>query len=539
MPRAVDYLHDPRLNKGTAFTSSERELLGLRGLLPPRVVTPEDQEARVLENFRRKSSPLEQYIYLSSLQDRNEHLFYRILADHIEELMPIVYTPTVGEACLQFGHIFRRPRGLYLCPEDRGRVRQILRNWPETEVGIIVVTDGERILGLGDLGANGMGIPIGKLALYTACAGVDPALCLPLALDTGTDREDLRGDALYLGRPVPRTRGQTYDELLEEMVLAVQEVFPNALIQFEDFATGNALTLLERYRDRICCFNDDIQGTAAVVLAGLLSAGRITQTPLTAQRLLFLGAGSAAGGIADLFVAGLVDRGISIEAARRQVWMVDLDGLVVAERPRVPEFLRRYAHSAPSAATLLEAIEAVRPTALIGVSAAGGAFTEPVIRAMSRVNPRPVIFPLSNPTSRSECTAEQAYGWSEGRAVFASGSPFAPVPIDGRLHVPGQSNNAYVFPGIGLGVMLSRATRVTDAMFSAAAHRLADLVTESRLGQGTLFPPLAEIRQVSLAIAVEVAKVAYRSGLARAPEPADLAGYFRSRMYDGRYPEYR
>ena len=539
MPRTLDYLHDPRLNKGTAFTSEEREALGLRGLLPPRVVAPVDQEARVLDNFRRKSSALEQYIYLISLQDRNEHLFYRVLMEHIEEMMPIVYTPTVGEACLQFGHIFRRPRGLYLCPEDRGHVARILRHWPEPEVGIIVVTDGERILGLGDLGANGMGIPIGKLSLYTACAGVDPALCLPLTLDTGTERDELRADPLYLGRPVRRTRGAAYAELVEEMVVGVQEVFPDALIQFEDFATENALELLARYRDRVCCFNDDIQGTAAVTLAGLLSACRITGQPLSAQRVVFLGAGAAATGIANLFVTALIRDGMSQADARRHAWFVDRDGLVTADRHGLAEFKRPYAHEAPPAADLLGAVEALRPTAIVGVSAQPGAFTEPVVRAMSRINPRPIIFPLSNPTSRSECTAEEAYTWSGGTAIFASGSPFAPVTSGGRRFTPGQSNNAYIFPGLGLGVMLSGARRVTDTMFYAAAHTLAGLVPDASRAQGQLFPSLSEIRRVSLAIAVEVARVAYDEGLTRLPRPTDLADHVMRNMYDAQYPEYR
>jgi malate dehydrogenase (oxaloacetate-decarboxylating)(NADP+) len=539
MARTLDYLYDPRLNKGTAFTEAEREALGLRGLLPPRVVAPEEQEARVLENFRRKSTDLERYIYLISLQDRNEHLFYRVLMEHIEEMLPIVYTPTVGEACLQFGHIFRRPRGLYLCPEDRGHVTDILRHWPEQEVGIIVVTDGERILGLGDLGANGMGIPIGKLALYTACAGVDPSLCLPLTLDTGTEREDLRADPLYLGRPVGRTRGQDYFDLVEEMITGVQEVFPDALIQFEDFATDNAQQILARYRDRVCCFNDDIQGTAAVTLAGLLSACRITGQPLTSQRLVFLGAGAAATGIADLFVAALVRGGVAVAEARQQVWFVDRDGLVTADRHDLTDFKRPYAHAAPPAGDLLAAVEAIRPTAIIGVSAQARGFTEPVVQAMSRINPRPVIFPLSNPTSRSECTAEQAYAWSGGTAIFASGSPFAPVTTDGRRFHPAQSNNAYIFPGLGLGVMLTGATRVTDAMFSAAAETLAGQVSDGALAEGRLFPPLSSIRDVSLAIGVEVARVAFAQGLARRSQPADLTGYLRQHMYDARYPEYR
>jgi len=538
MHRSLDYLHDPRLNKGTAFTEAERDALGLRGLLPPRVVAPGEQEARVLENFRRKSSSLEKYIYLISLQDRNEHLFYRIVMDHIEEMMPIIYTPTVGEACLQFGHIFRRPRGLYLCPEDRGRVAEILAHWPEAEVGIIVVTDGERILGLGDLGANGMGIPIGKLSLYTACAGVDPGLCLPVTLDTGTEREPLREDPLYLGRPVRRVRGAAYAELIEEFVQGVQRVFPRAVIQFEDFATENAIQLLARYRDRVCCFNDDIQGTAAVTLAGLLSAGRITGQPLTAQRILFLGAGSAATGIADLIVSAMRREGVPEEDARRHCWFVDRGGLVTAGRTDLADHKRPYAHAAAPAADLLAAVEALRPTAIVGVSAQAGTFTEPVVRAMSRINPRPIIFPLSNPTSQSECTAEQAYAWSAGQAVFASGSPFPPVAFAGRTFTPGQGNNAYIFPGVGLGVILTGARRVTDTMFYAAARTLAAQVDAPALERGLLFPPLKDIRRVSAAIAAAVAEVAWAEGLATVARPRDLAAHIAANMYDASYPAY-
>jgi malate dehydrogenase (oxaloacetate-decarboxylating)(NADP+) len=539
MPHPLDYIHDPRLNKGTAFTEAEREALGLRGLLPPRVVTPGEQEVRVLENFRRKPSPLEQYIYLISLQDRNEHLFYRVVMDHIEEMLPIIYTPTVGEACRQFGHIFRRPRGLYLCPEDRGRVEEILRHWPDEEVGIIVVTDGERILGLGDLGANGMGIPVGKLSLYTACAGVNPALCLPLTLDTGTEREELLNDPLYLGRPARRLRGREYDDLLEEMVLGVQEVFPGALIQFEDFATENALTLLERYRDRVCCFNDDIQGTAAVTLAALFSAGRIAGQPLAGQRVMFLGAGAAATGIANLLVAAKVREGVPQAEARRHIALVDRHGLVTAGDRNLSRFKQPYAHEVPPQPDLLSAVEALQPTALVGVSGQAQGFTEPVIRAMSRINARPIILPLSNPTSCSECTADQAYTWSAGRAVFASGSPFGPVLLNGTQYTPSQSNNAYIFPGVGLGVMLCRASRVTDSMFFAAARTLASLVTEGALAEGRLFPPLGEIRRVSAAIAVEVMRVAYQEQLAGRPLPASLERLVTENMYDAVYPDYR
>ena len=535
---ASDYLHDPRLNKGTGFTEAEREALGLRGLLPPRVLTQSDQMARVLENFRRTQRPIDQYIFLSSLQDRNEHLFYRTVMDHIEELMPVIYTPTVGEACLEFAHIFRRPRGLYVTANDRGRVAAILRHWPERQVGIIVVTDGERILGLGDLGANGMGIPIGKLALYTACAGVAPELCLPITIDVGTNRREIRDDPLYLGLPQERLRGVAYDELLEEFVTAVQEVFPGAVLQFEDFATENAIRLLARYRDRICCFNDDSQGTAAVTLAGLLSATRITGQPLQQQKVLFLGAGAAATGIADLIVSALVWEGMQEAEARTHCWFVDSRGLVVKGRTDLAAHKLPYAHEHARAEDLLAAVESLHPTAIVGVSAQPHTFTEPVIRAMARLQPRPIVFPLSNPTSKAECTAAEAYRWSLGTAVFASGSPFDEVTNGGRTFVPGQSNNAYIFPGVGLGLIVAKARRVTDSMFYAAARTLAGRVSQASLDVGLLFPRLREIRDVSAEIAVTVARVAYEEGLATAPRSQDLEAAVRAAMYDATYPRY-
>jgi malate dehydrogenase (oxaloacetate-decarboxylating)(NADP+) len=535
---AFDYLHDPQRNKGTGFTDAERDALGLRGLLPPRVSTQVEQQARILENFRQKSSALEQYIYLISLMDRNEHLFYRTVMEHVEEMMPIIYTPTVGEACVKFGHIFRRPRGLYVTDLDRGRVKRILENWPERNIGMIVVTDGERILGLGDLGANGMGIPIGKLSLYTACAGVHPARCLPVTIDVGTNQAGIRNDPLYLGLLQERVRGAPYDELVEEFVVAVQEVFPEAVIQFEDFATENAIHLLARFRDRVCCFNDDIQGTAAVTLAGLLSAARITGQPITEQRVLFLGAGSAATGIADLIVSAMVREGIPLAEARTHCWFLDSRGLVVQSRTGLAEYKLPYAHDHSPATDLLAAVESLRPTAIVGVSAQPRTFTEPVIRAMARINARPLIFPLSNPTSKSECTALEAYQWSEGRAVFASGSPFEPVRLGERTLVPGQGNNAYIFPGVGLGLIVARAKRVTDAMFHAAARTLATGVSQASLDSGLLFPRLRDIRQVSAAIAEAVAEVAWAEGLARAPRPADVRGEIRRHMYDAAYPVY-
>ena len=530
-------LHDPSLNKGTAFTEAEREALGLRGLLPPRILSLPEQEERILRNFEGKSSPLEQYIYLTGLQDRNETLFYRVLVDHLAVMMPVIYTPTVGEACQTFGHIFRRPRGLYVTLEDRGRVRQVLRNWPASQVRIIVVTDGERILGLGDVGANGMGIPIGKLSLYTACAGIHPEGCLPITLDVGTDNTALRADPLYIGNPQPRARGPEYLALLDEFVAAVDEVFPGVLLQFEDFATDNALGLLARYRDRYCVFNDDVQGTAAVALAGLYSAARVSGTALAEQRLLFLGAGSAATGIADLVVGALVADGRTEQEARSRCWFFDSKGLVVRSRADLAPYKRPYAHDHPATASLLEAVRALRPTALLGLSTQGGAFTGPVLEAMAEVNRRPVVFALSNPTANSECTAEEAYRHTGGRAIFASGSPFEPVVLSGKRFTPGQGNNAYIFPGLGLGVLVSQARRITDRMFQVAARALADTVSEEALAEGRLYPPLEQIRAVSELLAQAVAEVAWETGLAGVPRPDDLRAAVRALMWDPQYPD--
>ncbi|HEV8612293.1 MAG TPA: NAD-dependent malic enzyme [Gemmatimonadales bacterium] len=531
-------LHDPRLNKGTAFTEAERERLGLRGLLPPRILTLAEQEERILRNFYSKPSPLEQYIYLTGLQDRNETLFYRILVDHLPTMMPVIYTPTVGEACRTFGHIFRRPRGLYVTVDDRGHVEQILRNWPEPEVRVIVVTDGERILGLGDVGANGMGIPIGKLSLYTACAGIHPVGCLPITLDVGTDNTELRADPLYIGLPRPRVRGAEYLALLDEFIAAVEQVFPGVLLQFEDFATDNALGLLARYRNRLCTFNDDVQGTAAVALAGLYSAARISGIPLTGQRLLFLGAGSAATGIADLAVGAMVAEGQPADEARSRCWFFDSKGLVVQSRSDLAAYKRPYAHAHAPLTSLVEAIRILHPTALLGLSTKGGAFTPAVLQAMAELNPRPVIFALSNPTANSECTAEEAYLHTGGRAIFASGSPFEPVVLDGRRYVPGQGNNAYIFPGLGLGVLVARARRVTDAMFQTAARTLAENVRSEARDQGRLYPDLSEIRAVSAEIAAAVAEVAWNEGLAAAARPADLRAAVRGLMWEPQYPDW-
>ncbi len=538
IPRGVALLQDPTLNKGTAFSAKERDALGLTGLLPPHVSTQASQLARVLENFRRKPNDLERFINLAALHDRNETLFFRLVVDHPDEMMPIIYTPTVGLACQQFGHIFQRPRGLFISANDRGRVASILRNWPHRDVAIIVVTDGERILGLGDLGASGMGIPVGKLALYTACAGVPPSQCLPVLLDVGTNNEALRNDPLYLGLAQPRVDDAAYDALVEEFIAAAQEVFPGVVVQFEDFANRNAFRLLDRYRDRIPTFNDDIQGTASVALAGLLSALRVTGGTLTGQTLLFQGAGEAATGIADLAVAAMVAEGLPLEAARGRCWLVDSKGLVVASRKDLVHHKQRYAHDHAPIGDLLTAVRTLRPTAIIGVAAVGGAFTRDVLEAMAQCNERPIVFSLSNPTSKSECTAEEAYAATGGRALFASGSPFPEVMQGGYRYVPRQGNNSYIFPGLGLGAIVCRARRITDEMFLVAARTLAEQVTAEDLAQGSLYPPLSAIRDVSAHIAVAVAQVAYQRGLAAVPEPADLLAHVRAAMYEPDYVDY-
>ena len=528
-------LHDERLNKGTAFTNDERDKFKLRGLLPPRVNTIEEQKDRVLENFRQKPTALEKYIFMIGLQDRNETLFYRTVIDHVYDMMPIIYTPTVGEACAKFGHIFRRPRGLYVTADDRGQIAKVLRNWPVRDVSIIVVTDGERILGLGDLGAAGMGIPIGKLSLYTACAGVDPRYALPITLDIGTNNEELLADPLYIGLKQKRLRGAEYDEFVDEFVTAVKRVFPGCLLQFEDFAGLNAFRLLKHYRDRICCFNDDIQGTAAVTLAGLLGACRVTGKDLTKQTLLFLGAGEAGIGIADLVSSAMVREGLSPKAARDRMWFVDSKGLVVKSRTDLAEQKKPWARDGAFLPDLLSVMQAAKPTALIGVSGRPQAFTAEIVRGMAELNKRPIVFALSNPTSKAECTAEQAYEWTEGRAIFASGSPFEPVERNGRRHVPTQGNNAYIFPGLGLGAILSGAKHVTDDMFYAAARAAAHLTSEAALRQGSILPPLQDIREVSAHIATAVATLAWDEGLATKRRPRDILAYVRERMYDPRY----
>jgi len=532
---AQDILRDPSQNRGTAFTEAERRRLGLLGMLPPHVSTIAEQCDRVVENLHRVTDPLGKYIMMTALQDRNETLFYRMVVDHIEETMPIIYTPVVGQACQAYGHIYRRPRGVYISREYRGQIKQILRNWPERDVRVIVVTDGERILGLGDLGANGMGIPVGKLALYTACAGIPPRQCLPVMLDAGTNNEALIKDQLYIGIRKKRITGAAYDAFVDEFIRAAREVFPKVLIQFEDFAGHNAFRLLAKYRDRICTFNDDIQGTASVALAGLYSSLRLTGGKLTDHTLLFLGAGEAAVGIADLCASAMAAEGLSLEEARRHCWFVDSKGLVQSGRGDLVAHKKPFAHQHAPLKDLLAAVKALKPTALIGVSGQPKQFTREIVREMARINRRPLIFALSNPTSKAECSAQEAYDWSDGRAIFASGSPFPPYTYKGKTFVPGQSNNAYVFPGVGLGVAVCQAKRVTDEMFFASAQVLAQMTSSQDLAKGRLFPALSHIREISARIAAATAEVAYRRGLTDQPRPRNLLEHMRRMQYQPVY----
>jgi len=536
MPGGIYLLHDPMLNQGTAFSEEERERFGLRGLLPPKVISQELQAQRVMENFNKKSNDLEKYTYMIDLEDRNENLFYRVVMDNIETMMPIIYTPTVGQACQEFGHIFRRPRGLYISIEDSGEIASLLANWPYEDVRVIVVTDGERILGLGDQGTSGMGIPVGKLSLYTACAGIHPSTTLPITLDVGTNNKKLLNDPLYLGHPHPRITGEEYDDFVDEFIVAVTKRFPKAVIQFEDFANHNAFRLLSKYRNSICTFNDDIQGTASVTVAGILASLRLTGGKLRDHKFLFLGAGEAGIGIADLLVSSMKEEGVSTRKARQTCWFVDSKGLVVASRDDLAEHKLDYAHEHEPMTSFLEAVKELQPTAIIGVSGQPQTFTKEIVEEMARLNEQPLVFALSNPTSKAECTAEQAYTWSDGRAIYASGSPFDPVTMpDGRTLVPGQGNNSYIFPGVGLGVTTVGAKRVTDSMFLAAAKALALQVTEEDLALGRVYPPLTKIRDVSAFIAAAVAQIAYDENLATEPRPYNLLAYIKEQMYQPDY----
>ena len=538
LPKGSQILHEPLLNKGSAFSLKEREALHLNGLLPPRVLTIEQQKNRILENFNNKHNDLEKYIFLIALQDRNETLFYRTITDEIEKMMPIIYTPIVGEACQKYGHIFRRPRGLYISKNDKGNIRNILKNWSNDNVDVIVVTDGERILGLGDLGANGMGIPVGKLSLYTACAGVDPARCLPIMLDVGTNNENLKNDPLYIGLTEDRIRSEEYDSFIDEFMKETNEKFPDAIIQFEDFGNHNAARLLDKYRNRYRMFNDDIQGTAAVTLAGLLSSQRITKRDLEDEKILFYGAGTAGIGIANLYVTALTKKGYSKEEARSRCWFVDSKGLVVSSRKNLSRDKLPFAHEYYEKKDLSDIIQAIRPTALIGISGQANAFSKNVLELMKDINDYPLVFALSNPTSSSECTAEDAYKWTRGQCLFASGSPFDSVEIEGETFIPGQGNNAYIFPGVGLGIILSQAEVISDDLFLAAAETLSNLVSDEELSSGQLYPSIKDIKKVSKEIAITVAKKAFSEGLTNMAIPQDIESSLDRIIYNPVYPNY-
>lgn len=527
-------LNSASLNKGTAFTAEERDQFKLRGLLPPRIVSSEIQLQRTLENLRRQHDDIDKYIFLTALQARNERLFYTLVIRHIEEIMPLIYTPTVGQACKEYAHLFRRSRGMYVTAEDRGEIREVLDNWPYKDIKVIVVTDGERILGLGDLGANGIGIPIGKLALYVACAGIPPHQCLPVMLDVGTNNVEYLHDPFYLGLQQSRITGEAYNDLVDEFIQSVKEIFPQALIQFEDFLTPNAYALLNRYRDDTLCFNDDIQDTAGVALAGVYASTRLSGLKFKDLTVMFLGAGSAATGIADLLCYALQQEGLSESEARARLWFVDMEGLVVKERKGLLPHNEPYMHEHPQLG-FIDAINTIKPNVLIGATGAPNTFTRAVIEAMTNVNQRPTIFALSNPTSRAECTALEAYEWSQGKVIFASGSPFPALTYNEKKITPGQGNNVYVFPGIGLGTIISKAPVITDEMFLIAARTLAELVTEDDLDKGMIYPSLKSIREVSYNIALAVAEHAYQTQLTKTERPDDLEQRIRNYMYEPGY----
>ncbi|XVF26842.1 hypothetical protein REPUB_Repub14bG0054200 [Reevesia pubescens] len=536
-------LRDPHHNKGLAFNEKERDAHYLRGLLPPAVISQELQVKKMMCSIRQYQVPLQKYMAMMDLQESNERLFYKLLIDNVEELLPVVYTPTVGEACQKYGSIFRRPQGLFISLKEKGKIHEVLRNWPQKNIQVIVVTDGERILGLGDLGCQGMGIPIGKLSLYTALGGVRPSACLPVTIDVGTNNEQLLNDEFYIGLRQRRATGQEYAELMHEFMTAVKQNYgEKVLIQFEDFANHNAFDLLAKYGTTHLVFNDDIQGTASVVLAGLVAALKLVGGTLADHRFLFLGAGEAGTGIAELIALEISKQtNMPLEEARKKISLVDSKGLIVKSRiDSLQHFKKPWAHDHEPIKKLVDAVNGLKPTVLIGTSGVGRTFTKEVVEAMAALNDKPIIFSLSNPTSQSECTAEEAYTWSQGRAIFASGSPFDPVEYEGKVFVPGQANNAYIFPGFGLGLIMSGAIRVHDDMLLAASEALAEQVTQENFDKGLIYPPFKNIRKISTHIAANVAAKAYELGLAtRQPQPKDLVKYAESCMYSPAYRSYR
>jgi len=530
-------LRNPRTNKGTAFTHEERKKYGLEGLLPAQVETLETQIDRVNEQLSLIDLPIHKYSYLVNLLETNETLFFKLIMNDPATYLPLIYTPTVGEACEKFGHISRRVRGLFISIDQKDHIKEILRNWPVDDVRFTVVTDGGRILGLGDLGVCGLGIPIGKLALYTGCAGVPPEYTLPVVLDAGTNNERFLKDPLYPGLRHKRVTGKVYDDFVEAFVLAINEVFPKICIQWEDFQGIDAIRILNRFRDKFCSYNDDIQGTAAIATAGFISISRLMKKPFTDQRFLFLGAGAAAFGIADLLVKKFQKDGLTKHEALKRIWMFDINGLLVRSRNDLTDFQKDFAHDSDFTDNFADAVLKIRPNAIVGVSTVGGAFNRQVVENMSLVNERPIIFPFSNPTSHSECTAEQAYTWSKGKAVFASGSPFAPVTFEGKTFTPGQGNNVFIFPAMGLAIFATEAKKVTDEMFITAAEAVAEQVTESDFENGLIYPRITDILKVSLNVAVKVSEQIFNSGLAGVERPKDIRAMIESRMYVPSYKQ--
>ena len=533
----IDLLLDASLNKSTAFTEAEKQAYGVVGLVPDVTETEDLQLSRVLLQLGHKNTDLERYVYLNNLLDHNEVLFYRTLMSDPARFLPIVYDPTIAEVCLKFGHIYRQPRGMYLSITRRGKVKEILRNWPEKDVRFICVTDGGRILGLGDIGASGMGIPIGKLQLYTACAGVPPQFLLPMFLDAGTNNEQYLHDPLYLGMRKARPTTEELYSFVDEFVDAVQEVFPKCCIHFEDWTGVDAVHLLQRYRDKYCVYNDDVQGTAGIVLAGMINAAKIKKTKLSDERYLFLGAGSAGIGLAGLLCTAMVGEGLTLEQAQSRVYMFDVNGLLEATRTDLVDFQRPYAHQHVPTRDFVAAIESIRPTTIIGVSTVGGTFTQKVIEAMSQINERPVVLALSNPTEHAECTPEQAYTWSKGNAIYAAGVQFPPFRLNGQTFLPGQANNFYIFPAIGMAVFATQASRVTDEMFIEAARAVADQVPLGLLNQGSLYPPQSNILETEIQTAARIAKVVFDSGLAGVKRPPDLVAFIRGQVYKPEYED--
>lgn len=538
-PRGVDRLRNPWLNRGSAFTEEERDKYGLRGLLPPHVSSKEEQINRLYGIIHQYELPIHKYITLESIHANDESLYFQLIARHVEEFLPIIYTPTVGEACQKFSYIFRYARGLYVTSEDKGRVDDLVANVPNKEVDIIVVTDGQRILGLGDLGANGMGIPIGKLALYTACAGINPQKTLPVCIDVGTNNEALLNDPLYMGLRHKRITGEDYDALIKEFIEAVRKRWPNVIIQFEDFHNSHAYDLLRQWEKKVPCFNDDIQGTAAVAVTGLLSAMRVLKQKLSDQRILFLGAGSAATGIANLIADAMAEEGTPREEACKNIHLFDSKGLVTTKREaEISAEKKPFACDLAPTDSFVEAIKEFKPTAIIGVSAQKDGFSKECIEEMARLNKQPVIFALSNPTSKAECTAEEAYKWSNGTCLFACGSPFGPVEVNGKTFVPRQGNNHYIFPGVGLGSIYARTKEIPNRTLLMAAKRLASLVSDEDLERGSLYPPLSDIRNITAEVGSAVADYLFDQGLATVQRPADMKKAIKEFMWDPMHPHF-